>query len=99
MLICNRNQRFVIALAFMELPDSSLQAACVRGIGTQCRLQRTSGTLNEQSAQIDIAAQADMSEPCPAARAVLARRQAKPGAELSAISEDLRVGHRGGQRA
>ena len=63
MLVGNRNQRLVIALAFMELPDPSLQAACVRGVGTQRRLQRTSGALNKQRAQIDVAAQADMSQP------------------------------------
>jgi hypothetical protein len=59
----------------------------------QRRLQRTSGALNQQSAQIDIAAQADMSERRPATGAVLARRQAKPGTELPAIAEDLRVGN------
>lgn len=63
----------------MELPDPSLQAARVRGVRTQCRLQGTSGALNEQRAQIDIASQADVSQPRPAARAVLARRQAQPG--------------------
>src|ERR1700741_1530514 len=72
-LVGNRNQRLVVSLAFMELPDPSLQAAGVRGVGRQGRLQRTSGALNEQRAQIDVAAQADMSEPRLAARAVLAR--------------------------
>lgn len=46
-LIGNCNQRLVITLAFMELPDPSLEAAGVRGVGTQCRLQQTSGTLNK----------------------------------------------------
>jgi hypothetical protein len=67
MLVGNRNQRRVISLAFVELPDPPLQAACVRGVRTQRRLQRTSGALNEQRAQIDVAAQAEMSEPRPAA--------------------------------
>ena len=55
-----------------ELPDPSLQAAGVRGFGAQRRLQRTSSDVNEQRAQVDVAAQADMSEPRPAARSVLA---------------------------
>ena len=45
-LVGNRNQRLVITLAFMELSDPPLQAAGVRGVGTQRRLQRTSGALN-----------------------------------------------------
>src|SRR5689334_8425198 len=98
MLVGNRNQRLVIALAFMELSDPSLQAACVRGVGTQRRLQRASGALNQQSAQIDVPAQADMSEPRPATGAMLARGQAKPGTELPPIAKDLCVGNGRGQR-
>jgi hypothetical protein len=47
MLVGNRNQRLVVPLAFMELRDPSLQAVAVRGVGTQRRLQRTSGALNK----------------------------------------------------
>jgi hypothetical protein len=54
-LVGSRNQRLVVALAFVELPDPSLQAASVRGSGTQRRLQRASGALDEQRAQVDIA--------------------------------------------
>jgi hypothetical protein len=85
-LVGNRNQRLVIPLAFMELPDPSLQAAGVRGVGTQRRLQRTSDALNEQRAQVDVAAQADMSEP-------------RPPELLPSVLEDPRIGHRGGQCA
>lgn len=99
MLVGNCNQPLVIALAFVKLLDPPLQPACVRGVGTQRRLQCASGALDEQRAQIDVATQADMPQPGPAARAVLSRRQAQLGAKLSAISEDLRVGHRGRQRA
>ena len=74
-LVGNRNQRLVITLAFMELPDPSLQAARVCGVRTQRRLQRTSGTLNEQRAQIDVASQADVSKARPATGAVLAWRE------------------------
>ena len=86
MLVGNRNQRLVIALAFMELPDPSLQAACVRGVGTQRRLQRTSGALNQQRAQIDVAAQVDMSQPRPATGTVLPWRQAEPGSRTAVHS-------------
>ena len=85
MPVGNRNQRLVISLAFMELPDPSLQAAGVRGVGTRRRLQRTSGALNEQRVQVDVAAQTDMAQPCFATGAVLAWRQAKPGAELAPV--------------
>src|SRR6185437_10010150 len=68
------------------------------GVGTQRRLQRASGALNQQSAQIDVPAQADMSEPRPATGAMLARGQAKPGTELPPIAKDLCVGNGRGQR-
>jgi hypothetical protein len=71
-LVCNRDQRLVIAFALVKLPDPSLQAACVRGVGTQRRLQRTSGSLDKQRSQIDVSAQADVTQPRLATRAVLA---------------------------
>jgi hypothetical protein len=55
-----------------RVPDRSLQAACVRGVGTQRRLQRTSGSLDKQRSQIDVSAQADVTQPRLATRAVLA---------------------------
>ncbi|MGF6383167.1 hypothetical protein OKW31_006168 [Paraburkholderia atlantica] len=67
----------------MKLPDPLLQAARVRGVRTQRRLQRTSGALNQQRAQIDIPSQADVPKPRPAAGAVLARRQADPTIEFA----------------
>lgn len=91
-LVGNRNQRLVIPLAIMKLPDPSLQAARMCGVGMQRRLQRTSGSLNQQRAQIDIASQADVSKPRPATGAALARRQAKPGAELSPLRKMLASG-------
>ena len=51
MLVRNRNQRLVIALAFVELSDPPLWPACVREVRTQRRLQRTSGALNQQRAR------------------------------------------------
>lgn len=97
-LVGNRNQRLVIPLAIIELPDSLLQAAHMCGVGMQRRLQRTSGALDQQRAQIDVAPQAHVSEPRPATGAVLARREAKPCTELSAIAEDACIGNCGSQR-
>jgi hypothetical protein len=42
------------------LADRTLQAAGVRGADTQRRLQRTSGALNKQRAQIDVATPTDV---------------------------------------
>jgi len=99
MLVGDGYQGLVIALTAMKIDDPSLQTICAGGVYPKRRLQRASGPLDQERAQVDIAAQADASQPGPAARTMLSRRETKPGAKLSPVPEDLCIGYRGRQRA
>src|SRR5450432_1884141 len=98
MLVGDGDQGLVVALATIQLDDPALQSTGACGLRIDGRLQCTASTLNQQGAQIDVAAQADPSQSGPAAGAVLPRREAEPGAKLTTILEDLGIRNRYRQR-
>jgi len=98
MLVGDGDQCLVVALAAIELDDPTRQPTGSRWLRVDRCLQGTSGTLNEQGAQLDIAAQPDPSESGLAAGAVLSRREAEPGAKLAPAPEDPGIGNRDCQR-
>ena len=103
-LVGDRDQRFVIADSLHELHDPGAQSIMFGWSSAQCTLQRGARSLDEQSAQIGVAAMRDAAEPAFAATGTLPRDDAEGGGKLPAIAVITRVAHAGhggtgGQRA
>ena len=95
MLVGDRDQRLVITLACIQRYDPALQVRGLSGWSPQRHLQCATGALDQQCAQVPIAAATTVAQARLAAGARLTRCEPEPGAELAAVAEDGRVRHRG----
>ena len=91
MLVGNGHQRLVITLARVKFDDPALQAVGPRRFHPEGGLQRTARALDQEGAQIDIAAQTDSPQARLATRAVLPGGDPQPGTKLPPVFENLRV--------